>query len=351
MAPVREAHIGVPRGEILGSAYYKKKRRSMSGLTHLSGRRPGRVSLFGFMFISVALLTLSRINHGLIEEFRSHISEIATPAFELVSKPVIGFRRMMHNGRSLLTGVDELDRLKLENQKLQQWKWRAKQLERKLDAYAKIVQAVERPSLGFVTGRVVSEGRGPFARSVLINTGRKDGVRRGYPVVSADGLVGRVVNSGRSASHILLLTDLNSRIPVEIGGNRTRAILRGDNGSSPRLTYISKDAQIKIGAEVFTSGQGGLLPRGLRIGKVAIEGKFYRVALYAQIDQLEYLSVLFFKTPGIDIADIEAASGRPKRLGQPVSSIRPGAHSKNGPAQAGSGRNSAPLAGPGGRGR
>ncbi len=308
--------------QVLGKSLYRKRKAPLSGNTRSGRRRSKRTGLFAFMFLSIVLLTLSRINHDVVEEFRGGIAKLATPAFEVISKPILQLRRGLRNGRTLLTNVNELDRLKLENQKLQQWKWRAKQLEIRLNSYAKIIQAVERPPLGFVTGRVVSEGRGPFIRSVLLNAGRNDGVRNGYPVVSAEGLVGRVVNSGLTASHVLLLTDLNSRIPVEIGSNRTRAILRGDNGPAPRLTYISKGAKIIDGEDVFTSGQGGLLPRGLRIGKVNIGHKFYRVALFSDPGRLEYLSVLFFNTPGIDIADPTGASSRPRRLEQPVASGR-----------------------------
>ena len=302
-------------------------RRDVYKKHHLlrSAPRPtARKSLYTFIFISLALLTLSRINHDLIYSFRGRVIALAAPVFEIVSGPVRQLKGIWQNAEILIANTDELNRLRAENQKLQQWKWRAKVLEDRLAAYAKIIQAVERPPLGFSTGQVISEGRGPFLHSVLLNTGRKDGVRNGYPVVSADGLVGRVVQSGARAAHTLLVSDRNSRIPVEIGNNRMRAILTGDGDSTPRLTYLSKGSKIRVGDEVFTSGQGGLFPRGLRIGKVVISGQLYRVKLYANLGRLDYLSVLFFKTPGLDLVDDKPHPGspsRPKRLEQPVASI------------------------------
>ena len=290
-------------------------------------RPTARKSLYTFIFISIALLTLNRINHDLIYSFRGRVIALAAPVFEIASKPVRQIKYVWQNAELLIANSDELHRLRTENQKLQQWKWRAKILEDKLAAYAKIIRAVERPPLGFATGQVISEGRGPFLHSVLLNAGRKDGVRNGYPVVSADGLVGRVVQSGARAAHTLLVSDRNSRIPVEVGNNRTRAILRGDGIATPRLTYLSKGSQIAVGDEVFTSGQGGLFPRGLRIGKVVISGQLYRVKLYADLSRLDYLSVLFFKTPGLDLVDAKPqprSPSRPKRLEQPVASISSG---------------------------
>ena len=296
-------------------------------LLRSSPRPVARKSLFTFIFISLVLLTLSRINHDLISSFRGRVIALAAPTLEVVSKPVRQLRGVWQNAEKLFADTDELSRLRAENQKLQQWKWRAKVLEKRVTAYGKILQAVERPPLGFATGQVISEGRGPFLHSVLLNTGREDGVRTGYPVVSAEGLIGRVVQTGARAAHTLLVSDRNSRIPVEVGNNRSRAILRGDGVPDPRLTYLSKGNKIAVGDEVFTSGQGGLFPRGLRIGKVIVSKQLYRVKLHADLNRLEYLSVLFFKTPGLDIIDPRSRSNspsRPKRLEQPVASIDDG---------------------------
>jgi rod shape-determining protein MreC len=78
---------------------------------------------------------------------------------------------------------------------------------------------------------------------------------------------------------------------------RVRAILSGDNGSQPLLLYVPQDAKIAIGDDVATSGAGGVFPRGLRIGKVTGDLTKPRAGLRAQLDRLEYLSVLFFDDP------------------------------------------------------
>ena len=154
---------------------------------------------------------------------------------------------------------------------------------------------VEEQRINFVTSRVIADSSGAFVRSVMINAGRAKDVRAGYPVINADGLVGRVAEAGENSARVLLLTDLNSRVPVVIGGKEVRAILSGDNGPEPRLTYMPQDVSISPGDDVATSGAGGLFPRGLRIGKVIGTALAPRVELRAKLDHLEYLSILFFE--------------------------------------------------------
>ena len=131
----------------------------------------------------------------------------------------------------------------------------------------------------------------------MIDAGHEQNVKTGYPVINADGLVGRVVETGAASARVLLSTDLNSRIPVVVGPDGVRAILAGDNGPRPRLIYLPQNAKIAAGDDVATSGTGGLYPRGLRIGKVTGDALLPRVDLRAKLDGLEYLSVLFFDDP------------------------------------------------------
>ena len=181
-------------------------------------------------------------------------------------------------------------------------------MERKVAKLESLSKTVDEPKIDFITARVIADTSGAFVRSVVIGAGRQSSVRTGYPVVNADGLVGRVVEIGRGSARVLLPTDLNSRIPVVIGSKNVRAILAGDNGSQPRLTYLAPDAVIAIGDEVSTSGVGGIFPRGLRIGTVAGDVSAGRVKLRADMDELEYVSVLFFDNPELQLIDEKIAA-------------------------------------------
>jgi rod shape-determining protein MreC len=197
----------------------------------------------------------------------------------------------------------KLDEARDETQRLKSWEWRAQELERKLQEMSRLMNTVRDTSIPFVTVRVVANSSGAFVRSAIVNGGKEQNIRPGYPVMGADGLAGRIVDTGERAARILLLTDLNSRIPVHIGKNGARAVLTGDNGPLPRLAYLAADAGVAPGDEVSTSGIGGLFPRGLRIGVVVDGGRVLRVQPYANLDSLEFLSVLFYESPALGITD------------------------------------------------
>src|SRR5690606_34194086 len=116
---------------------------------------------------------------------------------------------------------------------------------------------------------VIADTRGPFVRSVLVNAGAAQGVKTGYAAVNGDGLVGRTILVGEQASRVILLNDLNSRTPVLVGPSAVRAVLAGDNSAEPLLEFVPEGAGLFVGDEVVTSGDEGLLPRGLRIGVVS----------------------------------------------------------------------------------
>lgn len=271
-------------------------RRSFSIET---ARRGGRL-LFALYFIAVVLLVLSRLDNSAIRAAHDAFTQQATPVLEAVSVPVAYFRRAMVRARTHMDGIAELDRLKAENARLRQWEWQAKQLERRVTHLRSLLNGVDEPALKYVTARVIADARGPFARSVLLNVGKDHGVKPGYAVINGEGLVGRAVDVGKRAARIIMLNDLNSRIPVLVGPAGARAILVGDNGPEPGLEFLSDSDDVYEKDEVYTSGDGGLFPRGLRIGTVTLAGgKGLRTRPHVRFDRLEYVSVLFFDTPVI----------------------------------------------------
>lgn len=281
-------------------------------------RRRRGLGLFAFALLSLALLALSRVDHPQVLQVRTEFAELAAPVLRVVSIPFAPIRWVGEHITGYLTVAEELEAAKAENQKLKGWEARARELERQLSDLAALAKVVDEPGIKFITGRVVADAVGPFARTLLLNAGREQGVRAGYPVVSADGLVGRVLEVGQRSSRILLLTDLNSRVPVLVGETGTRAILMGDNSSHPRLAHLPEDGVAKAGDEVVTSGVGGLFPRGLRLGVVEVAASGQRVALHSRLDRIDHVSVLLFEGPALDnVIDVpritqgEASQRRP----------------------------------------
>ncbi|MEQ1612331.1 MAG: rod shape-determining protein MreC [Hyphomicrobiaceae bacterium] len=271
-----------------------------------------RVFRHGFSFmlvlVSIALLLLSRLQHGQIAEIRLQLAELMAPALKAAIVPLEPLRRVGQRIETYFELHGELERLRAENQRLRGWEWRAQETERKASQLARLANVVEEPGIEFLTARVVANSSGPFVRSAMLGIGRDRGMKTGYPVIDANGLVGRLIETGARASRVLLVTDINSRIPVQVGRQATRAVLLGDNGPQPRLGYLPAEATIEAGDEVYTSGIGGLLPRGLRIGSVVEDVDGFRMRPHARLDELDYVSILLFESPTIEFADDDKPS-------------------------------------------
>jgi rod shape-determining protein MreC len=151
------------------------------------------------------------------------------------------------------------------------------------------------PQAGFVTARIVADSGNAYVRSMLVMAGAKHNVVKGNPVLAAEGLVGRVIEAGDRAARVLLLTDMNSRIPVMVEGQGWRGILAGTNGELPLLEHLPPEAlkDIGPGMRVVTSGHGGLFPFGLPVGEVAKgeDGK-WGVRPYAAVDRLVFVRII-----------------------------------------------------------
>lgn len=273
-----------------------------------SWRAPVELLSFGLYFLCAVLLVLSRIGHGAISDARDGVVDLSAPLLEVASLPAIEARRAMERVELYMAAFDEVDRLKKENEELKQWEWRTKLLERKVAHLRSLLNAVEEPALVYATGRVIADARGPFVRSALINLGRRDGLRIGYAVINGDGLVGRTVDAGLSVARVLLLNDLNSRIPVLAGPAGVRGLASGDNSAELQLDFLPEGAALYPGDEVYTSGSDGVLPRGLRVGVVAGSPGAYKVRPYAELNSLDAVSVLFFDAPALTRADPPGAS-------------------------------------------
>lgn len=270
--------------------------------------------LFLLVLLSIGLLTLSRLQHGVIADLQGRIEGMMVPLLAASLEPLQPLRRLGRDLRSHLSLVAELDRLRADNQRLRGWEARAHELERRLARLEQLANTVRNGGSEQLSARVISHGSGPFVRIALVNAGAAQGVQAGFPVVDADGLVGRVVGVGEKASRVLLLTDINSRIPVVVGHGEARAILVGDNGPQPRLVYVAGHARIESGDVVATSGVGGVFPRGMRIGTAVLAGDGVRVKPDAALASLEYVSILFHEDPARDLAE-EDKRARPATRG------------------------------------
>lgn len=207
--------------------------------------------------------------------------------------------------------VSENRRLRNELVEMNAWRDEAMALKNINGRYEQMLGVQTEPPIPLATGRAITDARGPFARSRLVNVGGAKDVRIGNPVLSEHGVVGRIVGVSPRVSRMLLLTDVASRVPVLVERTDARAMLTGDGSRSPRLDYVRGVGSVQAGDRVMTSGDGGGFPRGLPIGVVAkgVDGS-WRVKLYSDRTAIDYVRVLLFQDFG-QLADQNALNAPP----------------------------------------
>ena len=127
----------------------------------------------------------------------------------------------------------------------------------------------ERLPLTTVSGEIIARDWGGWIRALTVNRGRGDKIGRLTAVISPDGLVGRVVEVRPGASIVQVLTDPASTVGAHVVRTRTPGIVEGEPSGALRFKYMARDgAQIEVGDVLVTSGQGGLFPRGIPVGRV-----------------------------------------------------------------------------------
>jgi rod shape-determining protein MreC len=227
---------------------------------------------------------------------KSASNTVAKPVGEVLSAPV----RWVGDGVAFVGGyffaVSENRRLKTRIAELERIHDQEIALANENGRFRALLGLKTEPPIPMVGAKVILDARGPFANTRLADAGTEHGVAVGNPVMSERGLVGRVVGVAHGVSRILLLTDIASRTPVLIDRTGARAILSGDGGANPRLSYMRGVDPVKAGDRVLTSGDGGVFPRGLPVGVavLGLDGE-WRIRLDSDDAPIDYVRILQFK--------------------------------------------------------
>lgn len=259
-----------------------------------------RFGLPALLGLAAALMAADRAELGAARALRAVLVDAAAPVLDALSRPVESANAAIAEIGALMDLRAENAELREANARLRGWESAARALEQENAALRRAAGLAAERLPVFVTGRVVGDSGGAFVRTLLVTAGARDGVAKGQAALTADGVVGRVVDVGRRASRVLLITDLNSRVPVLLERSRQRAILAGDNGALVRLDYLPNGAAAAVGERVVTSGHGGLLPPGLPVGVVArAEANDVRVRPLADFGRIDYVRLVAWTPPAL----------------------------------------------------
>jgi rod shape-determining protein MreC len=248
--------------------------------------------------LAVVLVLLGKAQSGLFDRARAHATDLMAPLLQKARAPVAGFDRWIGSIGEIFSVYEQNLKLKEENARLRQWRNVAIVLQGRVGRYQALLHAVPDPQMNRVLARVIGRASRPFLQTMILDAGRGNQVLPGQAVMDARGMIGRIYLTGQRTSWVILLTDLNSRIPVTIAPRNIQAMMTGDNTATPALNMVSRTVTLHAGEQVISSGDGGLLPAGLPVGTVVSDGAGgWRVALLADAAASQDVEILNFSKP------------------------------------------------------
>lgn len=246
------------------------------------------------------LMLLGKADTLLAERARMALADALAPLYGVVAEPLANVRNGIDNARRMLTIYEDNGRLREENERLRKWQSVALALDAENATLKANLSWVPDPTPSYVTARVVADAGGVYARAVLLSAGPNHSIVKGQIALDDRGLVGRVTELGSRSARVLLLTDMNSRIPVILEGSRARAMLAGTNGARPRLMFWPEGVTPVEGERVVTSAEANAFPAGLPVGIVHYSASnVAEVEPLARLDRLEVVRLFDYGLRGV----------------------------------------------------
>lgn len=254
-------------------------------------KRKQRYILYGVLLALVLLVlfmgqTLPRQN-----PLSNRIVEASAPVMKVLREPVLAVEGFMDNLGYYFFVIETNKKLRNENARLEGWRHEALYLRQENKELQALLDMAEELTTNPVAARVLADTRSPYARTVLIDAGEDKGVKNGQAVLSDVGLAGRVLETTRGTSRVLLLGDHNARIPVKLMESGTLAIARG--GRYRAMDIILSDGELKAqrGEPVVTSGIGGVFASGLPVGVIVKSGQTFKIQPHTDFSKLDKVVV------------------------------------------------------------
>lgn len=272
-----------------------RKKSGPVGLTPVSPRHWFfTASVLLLLMLSLTLMGMQKSGNPTVLRLRTQIMDMSAPVLSTVASP---FSAVSEIGVwfSEMTDLRAQNvALKNENLQLLEWQSLAKSMQAENASLKQLLNVVSTQKNHYISARMVSDITGPYVRSALLGAGSEQGIKKDQAVISERGLIGRVIEVGQSSARVLLLSDINSRVPVMLETSREKGILAGDSDGSVKLTYLTADANVP-GERIVTSGDGGMFPQGLAVGALTeTEKNSLSVQLFADPARAEYVTVIDF---------------------------------------------------------
>ena len=251
-----------------------------------------KFSLLTLLFLSILVIILSNYNFKVIQLIKIGINEFTYRASFLISTPENKIQKINSQIKDHLKVYDNYKNLELELEKLKQKKLTNNFLKMENEKLRDLIN--ESINSNEILARVLIDKKSPFLRSIILNKGTKDKLKIGMAVVDEVHLVGKVIEVNFTNSRVLLLSDLNSKIPVVLEPIGMQAVVSGTGGTNGKIQYTKEEYSDDINNQeiiAYTSGLGGLFKPGLPVGKISRINP-HEIVFFSDFKQLEYVKII-----------------------------------------------------------
>ena len=255
-----------------------------------------KFSLFTLIIVSIIVLSLEYFKTGPINQFRSVTKDAVFKTSYIISLPFLSLKNAYYGVSDLLKIYEENKQLKIVDLNIDELKFENQFLKEENIRLNALIEEKNLFSDNYHLTKILLDQKSPYLRSILINKGFKHNIKIGSAVRSGPYFIGKVVEVNYLTSRVLLINDLNSKIPVIIEPNGISAIVSG-NGSkfNGDIEYLPEKNQVEEGHIVYTSGADGIISSGIPIGKITIINNKKNVKFFADFDQIKFVKVYFKK--------------------------------------------------------
>jgi len=272
----------------------------VSVLLRLLARYRRAVILTTALVLSFLLMTLQVRHETAVVTFtRQALLFVVSPFIKVTAASIQGVTDIWRDYVDLRALREENKRLQLETTTLKRRLDQLQEQALETQRLERLLAMRQASRAEFLTARVVGKDATNWFKTILLDRGSADGIRRNQPVLAPDGLVGRVVEVTPNSARVQLLTDPVSAVGGLIQRTRVTGIVSGNLGVGARVRYLPLMADVAVGDEVVTSGMGGVFPKGILIGRItSVERKsgalFQEATLQSGVDlsRLEEVLIL-----------------------------------------------------------
>lgn len=257
--------------------------------------------------LSLTLLFMERSDNPAVQQMRMQVIDRLTPAMEAMSQPTKAVSQALQSVNDLFYVYRENERLRVENTRLLQWQHAAQKLAEENASLRHLMNYEPSDNAHYVSAKVVGHFGSSLSHTIVIDAGTEQGIKAHQAVINDEGLIGRIIQVGAQSARVMLITDMNSRIPVMALDSKQRSILAGSRSDMPNLQFLHDKESPKLGEAIISAADGGVFPEGLMIGKVFSQDDD-KVFIRPLVDftSLDFIRVVQFDDPANAVEPLSA---------------------------------------------